>query len=209
MSNSGPQSVTGRFDIAAIAAKFPEAAETLLIDQYLTNNPHASTRVFRVYKSTPPHYHATCDEHLYVFSGRGTFWMEDPASVAEFGPGQLLHFKRGTVQRAARHFGTTPGVPGHRHTAPRPAGRHLCEPGRRNSRVVCASVVLIPKACSLPPIRVKMLNTTQRRSKPPPPNFDAPWREPRVFMPGAASTPPPCGSNCWRKLKLVIRTRRV
>jgi mannose-6-phosphate isomerase-like protein (cupin superfamily) len=32
-----------------------------------------------------------------VFSGRGTFWMGDPANKAEFGPGQLLHFERGTV----------------------------------------------------------------------------------------------------------------
>jgi mannose-6-phosphate isomerase-like protein (cupin superfamily) len=32
-----------------------------------------------------------------VLSGRGTFWMEDPATVAEFGPGQLLFFERGTV----------------------------------------------------------------------------------------------------------------
>lgn len=96
MSNPSPQT-SARFDIAAIAAEFPATADTLLIDKYLTNNPHASIRVFRVYKTTPPHYHATCDEQLYVFSGRGTFWMEDPANVAEFGPGQLLYFKRGTV----------------------------------------------------------------------------------------------------------------
>jgi mannose-6-phosphate isomerase-like protein (cupin superfamily) len=92
-----PHPTSARFDIATIAAQFPATADTLLIDKYLTNNPHASIRVFRVYKTTPPHYHATCDEQLYVFSGRGTFWMEDPANVAEFGPGQLLYFKRGTV----------------------------------------------------------------------------------------------------------------
>jgi mannose-6-phosphate isomerase-like protein (cupin superfamily) len=97
MSSSDSQTVSARFDIAAIAAQFPATADTLLVDKYLTNNPHASIRVFRVYKTTPPHYHATCDEQLYVFSGRGTFWMEDAANVAEFGPGQLLYFKRGTV----------------------------------------------------------------------------------------------------------------
>jgi mannose-6-phosphate isomerase-like protein (cupin superfamily) len=53
--------------------------------------------VFRVYKGTLPHYHATCDEYLYVSSGRGTFWMRDPATLAEFGPGQLLFFQKGTV----------------------------------------------------------------------------------------------------------------
>jgi mannose-6-phosphate isomerase-like protein (cupin superfamily) len=72
-------------------------AATLLVDRYLTDTDAASARVFRVYKPTPPHYHAKCDEYLYVFSGRGTFWMEDPASQAEFGPGELLFFKRGIV----------------------------------------------------------------------------------------------------------------
>lgn len=88
---------TGRFDLKAIAASFPEAAETLLVDTYLTDREAASARVFRVYKGTPPHYHATCDEYLYVLSGRGTFWMEDAGTEAEFGPGQLLFFERGTV----------------------------------------------------------------------------------------------------------------
>ncbi|GEP12780.1 hypothetical protein MMMDOFMJ_4587 [Methylobacterium gnaphalii] len=64
---------TGRFDLKAIAAALPDAAETLLVDTYLTDREAASARVFRVYKPTPPHYHATCDEYLYVLSGRGTF----------------------------------------------------------------------------------------------------------------------------------------
>ncbi len=88
---------TGRFDIAEIAAAFPATAKTLLLDRYLTDTPHASARVFRVYEPTPPHYHANSDEYLYVFCGRGTFWMEDPASKAEFAPGQLLFFRRGIV----------------------------------------------------------------------------------------------------------------
>jgi mannose-6-phosphate isomerase-like protein (cupin superfamily) len=88
---------TGCFDIAEIAASLPETATTLLVDRYLTNREAASARVFRVYRPTPAHYHATCDEYLYVFSGRGTFWMESPESRIEFRPGQLLFFKRGTV----------------------------------------------------------------------------------------------------------------
>lgn len=88
---------TGRFDIAEIAGSLPPSAATLLVDRYLTNREFASARVFRVYKPTPPHYHATCDEYLYVFSGRGTFWMKDPSTLAEFAPGQLLFFERGTV----------------------------------------------------------------------------------------------------------------
>jgi mannose-6-phosphate isomerase-like protein (cupin superfamily) len=96
MTNEGPIA-SGRFDIAQIAASLPASADTLLVDQYLTNRTEASARVFRVYRATPPHYHATCDEYLYVFSGRGTFWMGDPSTKAEFGPGQLLFFQKGTV----------------------------------------------------------------------------------------------------------------
>lgn len=97
MSEKPEPSATGRFDIAEVAASFPETATTLLLDRYLTNREAASARVFRVYKPTPPHYHATCDEYLYVFSGRGTFWMKDPVTIAEFRPGQLLFFEKGTV----------------------------------------------------------------------------------------------------------------
>lgn len=67
------------------------------VDTYLTNEHAASSRVFRVYRGTPAHYHATCDEYLYVVSGRGTFWMESAANIGEFAPGQLLLFRRGTV----------------------------------------------------------------------------------------------------------------
>jgi len=88
---------TGRFDIAQIAAAFPATAETMLVDTYLTNRTAASARVFRVYRAIPPHYHAGCDEYLYVISGRGTFWMGDVSTKAEFGPGQLLFFERRTV----------------------------------------------------------------------------------------------------------------
>ena len=67
------------------------------LDTYLTNEPVASSRVFKVYRGTPPHYHATCDEYLFVLSGRGTFWMGEAANAGIFAPGQLLFFKRGTV----------------------------------------------------------------------------------------------------------------
>lgn len=88
---------TARFDLKAIAATLPETAQTLLVDTYLTDREAASARVFRVYRPTPPHYHATCDEYLYVLSGRGTFWMGDASQEATFGPGELLFFARGTV----------------------------------------------------------------------------------------------------------------
>ena len=91
------QDQSGRFDIAEVAASFPPTAESLLLDHYLADRPSASARVFRVYRATPAHHHNNSDEFLYVFSGRGTFWIGDPSATAEFGPGQLLHFNRGVV----------------------------------------------------------------------------------------------------------------
>ena len=86
-----------RFDVNEIARSFPPASDTLLLDTYLTNEPAASARVFRVYRATPPHYHATCDEYLYALSGRGTFWLGSPENAGEFAPGHLLFFKRGII----------------------------------------------------------------------------------------------------------------
>ncbi|HMJ45106.1 MAG TPA: cupin domain-containing protein, partial [Pseudolabrys sp.] len=43
----------GRFDLNAIANGFPDTAETLLLDSYLTDEEAASVRVFRVYRATP------------------------------------------------------------------------------------------------------------------------------------------------------------
>ena len=87
----------GRFHLHQIAQAFPETAETLLLDTYLTDEAAASSRVFRVYRPTPPHYHAHSDEYLYVLSGRGTFWMENSVNSGKFAPGDLLVFKRGTI----------------------------------------------------------------------------------------------------------------
>lgn len=86
-----------RFKPHEVARTFPETAETLLLDTYLTNEDAASARVFRVYRATPAHYHAGCDEYLYVLSGRGTFWMGDASNGGEFAPGDLLFFKRRVV----------------------------------------------------------------------------------------------------------------
>lgn len=87
----------GRFKLHEIAAKFPETADSMLLDVYLTDEPKASTRLFRVYRTTPPHFHRSSDEHLYVLFGTGTFWMDIPSNTLEFAPGDLLFFKRGTV----------------------------------------------------------------------------------------------------------------
>jgi mannose-6-phosphate isomerase-like protein (cupin superfamily) len=86
-----------RFRPHEIARTFPESADTMLLDTYLTDEAAASARVFRVYRETPPHYHLGSNEYLYVLSGRGTFWMGDPSNGAEFAPGDLLYFKRTIV----------------------------------------------------------------------------------------------------------------
>ena len=88
---------SGRFDINEIARSFPETAETMLLDKYLSDEPEISARVFRVYTTTPAHYHQHCDEHLFVLSGRGTMWIGEPSHVVPFEPGILLKFKRNTV----------------------------------------------------------------------------------------------------------------
>jgi mannose-6-phosphate isomerase-like protein (cupin superfamily) len=87
----------GRFDVKKIAESFPPKADTLSLDTYLTNEVAASSRVFRVYRPTPPHYHATCDEYLFVLSGKGTFWLDNPQNGGAFAPGQLLFFKKGVI----------------------------------------------------------------------------------------------------------------
>lgn len=92
-----PSAQYGRFKVHELARAFPETADTMLLDQYLTNEESASARLFRVYQTTPPHYHARSDEHLFVLSGRGTFWMGEAANSGEFAPGDFLFFKRGTV----------------------------------------------------------------------------------------------------------------
>ena len=88
--------MSGVFDINAIARKFPASADTMLIDTRLTDEQEASCRVFRIYVDVPAHYHATCDEYLFVVSGRCMFSMGEIAPF-EAGPGQLVFFKKGTV----------------------------------------------------------------------------------------------------------------
>ena len=98
------KSKSGRFDTTAIAHSFPDQATSLLLDHYMTDEPEASTRIFRVYRPTPPHFHKLSNEHLYVISGRGTFWMQSPEDVSEFGPGTFLVFKKETVHAMPEIF---------------------------------------------------------------------------------------------------------
>jgi len=99
MSQSNEESEsssTSTFDLEALAAKFPAGAETMLLDMRLTDEAAASSRLFRIYRPAPAHYHKTCDEYLLVISGRGKF-VVDGRDPVELGPGQLLFFRRNTV----------------------------------------------------------------------------------------------------------------
>lgn len=84
------------FDILDLARRFPDRADTMLIDMRLTDEPAASSRVFRIYTTVPPHYHVTCDEYLFVISGRAMFTIGD-RPPAEVRPGQLVFFRKGVV----------------------------------------------------------------------------------------------------------------
>jgi mannose-6-phosphate isomerase-like protein (cupin superfamily) len=88
---------TATFDLQAIAGNFPATASTMLIDTRLTDEAHASARVFRVYSPVPAHYHTTCDEYLLVLSGRAKFFFGDNNEPFELGPGQLIFFKQATI----------------------------------------------------------------------------------------------------------------
>jgi mannose-6-phosphate isomerase-like protein (cupin superfamily) len=87
---------TATFDLQAIAGNFPASASTMLIDTRLTDEAHASARVFRVYSPVPAHYHTTCDEYLLVLSGRAKFFFGENEPF-ELGPGQLIFFKQATI----------------------------------------------------------------------------------------------------------------
>jgi mannose-6-phosphate isomerase-like protein (cupin superfamily) len=89
------------FNIAALAATLPEYAETMLTDIRLTDEPAASCRVFRVHRPAPAHYHTSCDEYLYVLSGRAEIHI-DGQPPREIGPGELVFFKKNTIHAMPR-----------------------------------------------------------------------------------------------------------
>ncbi len=96
MSEASPLLNSSVFDLKALAAKFPPTADTMLLDVRLTDEAAASSRLFRVYRPVPAHYHKTCDEYLQVVMGRARFVVEGNDPV-ELGPGQVLFFRRNTV----------------------------------------------------------------------------------------------------------------
>jgi mannose-6-phosphate isomerase-like protein (cupin superfamily) len=92
--SSGHESRT--FDLHALAQALPQASETMLIDIRLTDEPAASSRIFRIYKPIPAHFHRTCDEYLLVLSGRARFQIGTEAPV-ELSSGQMQFFRRDVI----------------------------------------------------------------------------------------------------------------
>lgn len=84
------------FDIDTIIDQFPNEADSTIVDVYLTDEPSSSSRLFRVYHPIPRHHHETCEEHLYLLTGKVALSIEDEAPRI-LAAGQLLTFERGTI----------------------------------------------------------------------------------------------------------------
>jgi mannose-6-phosphate isomerase-like protein (cupin superfamily) len=92
-----PQSDNQRhiFDVFDEIGQLPETSDAMLTDVYFSDFPEASSRIFRIYRTLPLHYHNDCDEFLYVISGTGIFHLSGSESSA--GPGTFLRFARRQV----------------------------------------------------------------------------------------------------------------
>lgn len=90
-------------DIDSIISKFPEKADSLFVDCYLSDLPDCSTRVFRLYDDLPLHYHKSCDEILFLLKGSAEFFIEDEnRKVSDsrlMKPGMMVTFYKNTVHR--------------------------------------------------------------------------------------------------------------
>jgi len=79
-----------------MVSKFPDESASTIVETYLTDEPSASSRIFRVYCPIPRHCHETCEEHLYLLTGKVSFVIEGEAPrVLE--AGQLVTFERNTI----------------------------------------------------------------------------------------------------------------
>ncbi|GAN80965.1 cupin domain-containing protein [Acidocella aminolytica] len=84
------------FDLAEIISGFPAAADSMIVDAYLSDHDSASARLFRLYHPLPRHYHRTCDEHLLLLEGEVDFIIAND-SPKRLRAGQMVTFLRETV----------------------------------------------------------------------------------------------------------------
>ncbi len=83
------------FDVFEEIGQLPQTSASMLTDVYFSDFPEASSRIFRIYRTLPLHYHNECDEFLYVISGEGLFHLSGNESIAR--PGTFLRFARRQV----------------------------------------------------------------------------------------------------------------
>jgi mannose-6-phosphate isomerase-like protein (cupin superfamily) len=83
------------FDVFAEIATLPSDSESMLADEYFSDLPSASSRIFRIYRTLPLHYHEHCSEHLYVVAGEGIFHLDGQENRAV--PGTFLRFAQRKV----------------------------------------------------------------------------------------------------------------
>jgi mannose-6-phosphate isomerase-like protein (cupin superfamily) len=83
------------FDVFDEISRLPDTGDTMLADVYFSDHPEASSRIFRIYRTLPLHYHTECDEFLYVVCGEGTFYLNGEEGPVR--PGMFLRYPRGAV----------------------------------------------------------------------------------------------------------------
>ncbi len=84
------------FDLAEIKARFPDRAESMIVDAYLSDHESASSRLFSLYHPIPRHLHETCDEHLVLLDGEVDFTIADEPP-RRLRAGQMVTFLRNIV----------------------------------------------------------------------------------------------------------------
>ena len=97
------------FDLAEIKSRFPDHAESLIVDAYLSDHESASSRLFRLYHPLPKHLHKTCDEYLFLLDGEVDFTIADEAP-RRLRAGQMVTFLRNIVHSILPVEGAAPAV---------------------------------------------------------------------------------------------------
>ena len=83
-------------NINEIIERFPDTANSLLVDCYLNDQPHCSSRIFRLYSHLPKHHHSSCDETLFLLKGKAEFYIGDEERK-DIEPGEMVTFFKNTV----------------------------------------------------------------------------------------------------------------
>jgi mannose-6-phosphate isomerase-like protein (cupin superfamily) len=99
----------GFFDLAEIKSRFPDHADSMIVDAYLSDHESASARLFRLYHPIPRHLHKSCDEHLILLDGEVDFTIADEPP-RRLRAGQMVTFLRNIVHGIQPADGAGPVV---------------------------------------------------------------------------------------------------